>query len=416
MRALRLRLKCRYKVLAFLCLLSTITFVDRVCMSIAGPSMQHDLNISPSQWGWVVGSFAVAYGLFEIPTGILGDRIGPRRVLTRVVVWWSTFTCLTGGITSRFSLLLVRFLFGAGEAGAYPNSSLAISRWFPANERAIAHGALWMASRIGGAAAPILITPIQRRFGWRVSFYVFGAVGFAWGLAWYAWFRDKPSEKPGVSEEELAENIRDIGAARLSLPWRIALKCPNFVLLLFMYHCVAYGNYFYLSWLPTYLEKGRHFDQSEVALFSTLPFLLGAFTNLLGGGFGDHLIGHIGLKWGRRLVGAAGLGVASVMLLVAALAEQRIWSVIGFGLAAGAADFMLPNCWATCLDIGQGYVGSITSAMNTAGQIGSFFSAVFFGYAVEAWQSYNAPIIPLAFMTFLGALCWLKIDATKMPV
>ena len=170
-------MKYRHRVLGLLFLLSIITYLDRVCIAVAGPRMQADLEIGPDWWGWVVGVFAISYAAFEIPSGSMGDRIGPRKVLTRIVLWWSAFTTLTGFAANVQMLLPIRFLFGAGEAGAYPNSSCSISRWFPAVERARAHGIVWMASRIGGAISPLLVVPIQARYGWRASFYVFGIPG-----------------------------------------------------------------------------------------------------------------------------------------------------------------------------------------------------------------------------------------------
>src|SRR6266540_3687468 len=167
-------MKHQHRVLGLLALLSVITYLDRVCIAVAGPRMQDALHISPQAWGWVTSVFFLSYSAFEIPTGALGDRIGARKVLTRIVLWWSAFTSLTGLAWSYWVLLPIRFLFGAGEAGAYPNSSCSISRWFPTVERARAHGLVWMASRIGGAISPFLVVPIQQRWGWRASFFCFG--------------------------------------------------------------------------------------------------------------------------------------------------------------------------------------------------------------------------------------------------
>src|SRR6516165_10066302 len=182
----------RYWVTVLLILLFSITYLDRVCISVAGPRMQDDLHIGPAGWGWVTGVFAISYCLFEIPTGLLGDRIGPRRVLTRIVLWWSAFTALTGAMTSYFPLLITRFLFGAGEAGAFPNGSIVVSRWFPPTRRAAMAGVMLAASQVGGAAAPLLVVPLQSHYGWRVAFYVFGAIGVLWATTWYVWFRDTP--------------------------------------------------------------------------------------------------------------------------------------------------------------------------------------------------------------------------------
>src|SRR3954452_24940896 len=217
----------RYRVLALLFFLVMIMFLDRLCIAVSGPRIQQELNIPPSQWGWVIGVFTVSYALFEIPSGALADRIGPRRVLTRIVLWWSAFTTLTGFVSNYVILLFVRFAFGAGEAGAYPNSSSSISRWFPVAERGRAHGTVWMASRIGGALTPLLVYPILLAFGWRTCFFLFGFVGVIWAAVWYWWYRDLPVEKAGVTAEELAEIGEPPRRAHEGLPWGIALRSWN---------------------------------------------------------------------------------------------------------------------------------------------------------------------------------------------
>lgn len=215
-------IKYRHRVLGFLALLAAITYLDRVAISVAGPRMQESLNISPESWGWVVGIFTVSYALFEIPTGRMGDRWGARRVLTRVVLWWSAFTAFTGMTSNYYVLLATRFAFGAGEAGALPNIGISVSRWFPIAERARAMGFILMALQCGGALAPVLIVPIQLRYGWRASFYVLGAVGVIWCIAWYWWYRDTPEEKAGVTQTEIDEiGVRSF-ADNHHLPWAVA--------------------------------------------------------------------------------------------------------------------------------------------------------------------------------------------------
>lgn len=405
--------KYRHRVLGFLFLLSVITYIDRVCISVAGKTMQEDLGITPDKWGWIVGAFALSYAAFEIPSGAMGDRIGPRKVLTRIVIWWSAFTSLTGVVKTFPALLGVRFLFGAGEAGAYPNASAAISRWFPFVERARAHGIVWMASRVGGAISPLLVVPIQAAYGWRMSFMVFGVMGVVWAILWYIWFRDHPSEKPGVTAAEVAE----IGSgaapdAHVALPWGQALRSSNLWWIMLMYHTYCWGSFFYLSWLHTFLENGRGFSKGDLVAYSWLPFVFGGTANLLGGVTSDYLVKRIGLKWGRRTVGIVGLGASAIFMSATTLTDDKVLSVLLLALGYAGSDFMLPVAWAVCLDVGRKYAGTVTGAMNTAGQIGSFLTSVAFGYIVTHFGSYDAPLIPMGILTGISALLWFKIDPT----
>ncbi len=407
-------MRYRHRVLSLLFLLSIITYLDRVCIAAAGPEMQRDLGLSQTQWGWVVGIFALSYAAFEIPSGSMGDRIGPRRILTRIVLWWSAFTTLTGLVSNYFVLLFVRFCFGAGEAGAYPNASSSISRWFPVAERGRAHGTVWMASRLGGALTPLLVYPILAAFGWRMCFFIFGVVGVFWCIAWYWWYRDLPSEKPGVTQEELAEIGPATGRAHEGLPWGIALRNANLWKIMLMYHTYCWGSYFYLSWLHTYLAKGRGFAGDELKFFSMLPFIAGACGNLTGGALSDFLVKRVGLSIGRRAVGATGLAMSALCILGTGLTPDRYVAVGLLTFGYFSMDCMLPVSWSVCLDIGRKYAGSVTGAMNMAGQIGSFLSSVAFGKMVDYFGGrYDIPMIVFGCMLVVSAALYTIIDPTE---
>jgi MFS family permease len=375
-----------------------------------------DLGISPEQWGWVVGAFTLSYAIFEIPTGAMGDRVGARSVLTRIVIWWSAFTSLTGAVSNYVLMLITRFLFGAGEAGAYPNASSAISRWFPVAERARAHSVVWMASRVGGALSPLLVVPIQRAYGWRASFFVFGVLGLVWAFAWYRSYRDRPSESAGITPQELAEIDVDSSGAHARLPWGIALRRWNFWKILVMYHTYCWGAYFYLSWLHTYLERGRGFSEGEMALASTLPFIAGIGGNLFGGWLSDRLTISHGLRIGRRVVGATGLAASGLLMLTAAITTSKWIALACLTLGYGSMDCMLPVSWAVCLDIGRRYAGSVGGTMNMAGQLGSFLSSVAFGYIVTWAGNYNAPLYPMAALLLVSAVFFARIDPTEQLI
>ena len=404
--------KNRYGVVGLLVLLFAITYLDRVCISVAGPRMQEDLHIGSIGWGWVTGIFTLSYCLFEIPTGALADRIGPRRVLTRIVLWWSAFTALTGAMTSYIPLLVTRFLFGAGEAGAFPNSSVVVARWFPPAQRATMSGVTLMASQIGGAIAPLLVVPIQSRYGWRVSFFVFGLLGVVWATVWYTWFRDSPAEKSGVSQSEQRHVPSLHSPTSHSFPWRIALHSQSALALLGTAFCYVYVYNFFQTWFHTFLAKGRGFSEQNL-LLSALPYVVAACTNLTGGAVSDALVRRLGLKRGRRTLGAAALASAGMFTIAAMLTRQQILTVILLALVYGAITFQQSVVFGVCLDIGQKHAGAMVGLMNTSAQVGGLVGSVAYGYIVARFSSYDAPFVPMATLLFLGAVLWLKIDASQ---
>jgi MFS family permease len=405
-------MRYRHRVSGFLILLFAITYIDRVCISVAGPRIQEDLGIDPVGWGWVTAMFMVSYCIFEIPTGALGDRLGPRRVLARIVIWWSAFTALTGAATSYPLLLVTRFLFGAGEAGAFPNASIVVARWFPATQRASMSGVMLMASQVGGGIAPLLIVPIQIRYGWRAAFFVFGLVGVAWAAAWYWWFRDSPAEKPGVSREEVAEVEPVTASAHHGFPWRLAFRSESVLALSGVAFCYVYVYTFFQTWLHTFLIKGRGFTEGGLML-SALPYVLAAGTNLAGGVASDAFVRRLGRTWGRRSLGILGLGSACVAIIGAALTDRPIVTLLLLSVAYAAITFQQSGVFGVCLDIGRRHAGSIVGLMNTAASLGGLLGSVAYGYLVSRFQSYDAPFVPMAILLFVGTLLWSRVDAAK---
>jgi len=402
----------QHRVLGLLVLLFAITYIDRVCISVAGPRMQEELGIDPVGWGWVTGAFAVAYGLFEIPTGALGDRIGARRVLTRIVLWWSAFTTLTGAVSSFTLLVLTRFGFGMGEAGAFPNASIVIARWFPRRRQASMAGIILMASQIGGALAPLLVVPIQVRYGWRMSFYLFGVVGLLWSAVWYWWFRDSPAEKPGAPPTELDETGELHADSRHGLPWSVALRSSGVWALIAIAACYVYTYTFFQTWFHTFLVKGRGFTEGSLVL-SALPYAVAAVANVTGGAASDALVRRIGLKWGRRWIGIVSLGAAGALTVAVMLTEQKFLTIVLLALVYGCITFQQSGVFGVCLDIGRRNAGTMVGLMNTSAQAGGLVSSVAFGYIVERYDSYTAPFIPMAALLFAGALLWLKVDPAR---
>ncbi|MEZ5355831.1 MAG: MFS transporter [Bryobacteraceae bacterium] len=390
-------------LLLLLVLLAAITFLDRLAIAAAGPRIQSELGLSPEQWGWVLGAFVLAYGVFEIPTGRWGDRFGRRGVLTRIVLWWSAFTAITGMVSGFAPLVVTRFLFGAGEAGAYPNMAGVVSKRFATTERAAAQGFIWGASRAGGALSPLLVVPIQAAFGWRASFFLFGGIGVVWCAVWWRWYRDETPEPVEPSPVQDADDA----------PWGVLLGSAQVRFIVLMYGCYAWGSWFYFSWLHTWLVKGRGFSESEMAIFSALPFVLGAAANLAGGFLSDASVRRFGLRRGRVLVGSSCLATAAVLLAATALAQDRGVAVALLTLGFGVMDLMLPSAWAICLDVSGPHAGAVTGAMNTAGQLGGFLCTVVFGYVVGRWGNYDLPLFLIAAMVATAAVLFTRIDASR---
>jgi len=408
-------MKYQHRVVGMLSLLAIITYLDRICIAVAGPQMQDSLGISPEAWGWVASAFFFSYAGFEIPTGALGDRIGPRRVLTRVVTWWSLFTSFTGMVSSYPLLLFVRFCFGAGEAGAYPNASIVIGRWIPQRKRASVWGIIWMTSQFGAALAPLLVVPLQLAYGWRASFYLFGMLGVVWSVAWYAWFRDWPREMRGITPQEREEIGEAAPSNHGGMPWRIALRSPMFWRVAAIGASYVYVIGFFQSWLQTYLVKGRGFSAAALVL-STVPYLVGAVANGVGGIASDRLVRRCGVITGRRIIGASGLSVAAIFMAATIFASDGFWSLTFLSLAYAGILFQQPTLCATSVDIGKGHVGAVFGFMNMASNIAAALSSVVFGYLVAYSGGYELPFVPMLVMLCVGVLLWLRVDPTQQVV
>jgi MFS family permease len=405
--------RARFTLLRFTLALAVITYLDRVAISSAAPAIRSELGLSLIQMGWVFSVFTFAYAAFEIPSGWLGDITGPRRVLTRIVLWWSAFTMLTGAVLSFASLLVVRFLFGVGEAGAFPNISKSFSQWFPAQERGNAHGVIFMGTRLGGALAPPLIVLLMAAVGWRMAFVAFGAIGVVWCVFWQRWFKDDPATHPSVNAAELETIQRGLPPPGALPPfgWRHLLS-GNVVLLCLMYFTMPYTLYFNLTWLPTYLKEVRGFTVQQAGYIAGLVLFAGAMANWAGGRLTDALVRRYGLRVGRS-IGAVTLPLSGLVLLAAALVENRIAAAALFALTLGIADLCVSACWAMCHDIAGPRAGTVAGAMNTVGNIGGAISPLVVGYTVQWWDSWTLPFVITAGVYVAGGIFTLLVDPRK---
>jgi MFS family permease len=409
----------RRTVLWLIFTLAVITYLDRLCISAAAPAIAREFNFSPSQMGYIFSAFTLAYALFEIPSGWLGDRFGARLALTRIVLWWSAFTALTGAATGFWSLMTVRFLFGAGEAGAFPNIARSVSRWFPAAEQGRGLSVAFIGLAAGSAAtAPLVFTLVDWQ-GWRWTFVEFGALGVLWSLAWHRWFRDRPEEQTGVNEAELrlirADHVDEstLGHAR-TVPWAALMGSANLALICGMYFAYGYGLYFYITWLPTYLLRARGFTTDYAKWFSALPWVLSAAAFWFGGWLTDWLVRRTGsLKLGRCGVGAVGYGASALALLAVAQVEDRVLAALLLAAALCFQTVTISAAWAVCLDVGRRHAGVVTGFMNTAGNLGGALAPLVVGYGVERWRSWALPFYVMAGVFVFGIAMWLSVDPQR---
>jgi MFS family permease len=400
----------------FAFLLTVITYLDRVCISAAAPFIMADLRLSGLEMSMVFSAFTLAYSIFEVPSGWLGDVRGPRRVLTRIVLWWSGFTMLTGAAQDLRSLVLVRFLFGAGEAGAFPNIMRALARWFPVRERGRASGVMFLGSRVGGMIAVPLALFLIERLGWRMSFVVFGAIGLVWVAAWTAWYRDHPADHPAVDVEELAwiEQEGSPGGPRaVRTPWRRLLGSRSVWAICAMYSAYGYGLYFYLTWLPTFLIRELEFSALGGGLLAALPFLLAGGANVGGGWLTDWLARHYGLRAARCGLGCTAFLTTAALVLASTLTAQPIARAVLLALALGSVDLALSACWAAPLDIAAPHAGVVTGLMNTFGNLGGIAGPIVVGWTVDRLHSWTLPFQITAAVYVGGAAAWLAVDPRK---
>ena len=410
--------RARHVVVAWTLAIAAIAYLDRICISTAAPAIRAELGLSDGDMGLVFSAFTLAYALFEVPSGWFADRFGARLTLTRIVVWWSVLTALTGLAGGLASLLVVRFLFGAGEAGMFPASARAFGRWLPQGERGRAFGLALMTAALGGALTQPLVVALLNRTSWRVAFAVFGSVGFVWAIGWWRWFRDEPGDHPAVNPTELRLIVADRGEIlhHESVPWGLMVRNPTLRALCLMYAAGIYGWYFYITWLPTYLLRARGFDLSQVGWLAALPLLSIAGGVFLGGWGSDRLASRLGSRRGRRIMGLTGFPLAAAAAVVAVLTPSPLLSAGLFGAAAGLAALGIAPAWAVCVEVGGAHAGVVSGAMNMFGNLGGALSPLVIGFSLERFGSWQAPLLSVAALYVVAAVLWLEIDPGKRIV
>ena len=456
----------RRGILGFAVTLAIITYVDRVCISQAAPALQEELGLTAAQLGLAFSAFACAYGLFEIPGGWLGDWIGPRKVLMRVVIMWSVFTAATGCVWNLASLVSARFFFGMGEAGCFPNLTKAFMIWLPDKERTRAQAILWLSARWGGAFTPLLVICVMSWLSWRNTFLLFGSLGVIWAFFFHRSFRHEISPissapgraeggtsgktvaspsvdgQPAAHTRARAAEVEPLGASRAHpgnrphIPWRKLLSSRTVWLLWAQYFCLTYGWFFYVTWLPTYLKdtRGLELDQNAlmrwlenllsqlltpettrriwVATLAGIPLFFGGLGAIVCGLVTPHLVRLTGsMARTRRTMALVGFAGASVLLVSSFYIEDPLLAMLAMGSASFCNDLTMPGSWSTCMDVGAEYSGTLSGSMNMMGSIGAAVAPLVIGLILDSSDRNWAVTFWISgIIYFLGGLCWLWLD------
>jgi MFS family permease len=397
-------------MLAFALGTMALAYVDRVAISLAASSIRRDLALNDEQLGYAFSAFTLAYAIFEVPSGWLADRFGARRMMTRIVLWWSAFTAATAAATGLASLVAIRFLFGMGEAGVLPTLASAFRRWLPLRERGRAFGLTVAAAALGTAVFSPIVGVILERFSWREAFVAFGALGVAWAAIWFAWMRDDPREHAAVNGAEIAQIGPPAHEPHAGVPWARLLRSRNLIVICAMYFCAIYGWYFFMTWLPQYLERARGFSLAQSSWLTALPWLAIAAGCFFGGLISDALVRRRGLRFGLRAPGIVGLPVAAGMIGGAIATPSAAWATGFLTAAAGFAALGIASAWSTCLAIGGRHGGVVSGAMNMFGNLGGTVCPIVFGQSLQHLGSWNLPLASVAVLYVVSGLMWWVVD------
>ena len=407
----------RYRVVALATTLAMITYLDRACIATLAPGIMRDLGLTTVQMGYVFTVFQLAYALFEIPTAWWADQKGTRSVLSRIVIWWSCLTAATGAAFSYPVLLAIRFLFGAGEAGAWPCVARTFSRWIPRRERGTVQGIFFAGAHLVGGLTPALVLWLLQFLTWRQIFVCFGAIGFLWVTVWIMWFRNDPSEHPAVNAAELqaivADRLPDSGHSAGGQYWRALATNRNMIALSVMYipNCMIF--YFCITWLPTYLRQRHGFDATSLGIFSGLPLIVSMPGDLLGGVVTDRLVSRYGLRIGRCGLGAVAYVIVGLTLLAAAGSSTPVVAAALIAMATGVTMFTLGAAWATVIEVGRDHVGVVGATMNSVGNLAAMLNPLIVAYSVQWFGNWNVPLYLMGVLFLIGAFCWTVVDPSQ---
>jgi sugar phosphate permease len=409
------RTKTRWYVLFLTCSMYLLTYMDRVNISAAAPVIRQEFGFDKITMGIIFSMFTWGYALCQVPGGWLGDKFGPKKVLATIVTYWSLMTAATAWCTGLVSFAIVRFLFGVGEAGAFPTATRAMQMWYNRAERGIVQGVTHSASRLGAAIVPPITVAMIAAWGWHSVFYIFGGVGVLWSGLWYLTYKNTPEENKGTNKAELAHirgldengDIRKLDLqARPKVPWKVLLKHPNMWAIMCAYFAYNYNLWIFLSWMPTYLVDHRGFTLVKMGIFASLPLLAGVVGDTVGGWASDKILEKTGnTKLARRSVAIVGMSGAAIFMLATAMSTSAYGSVACLTAAMFFLECIIGPAWAVPMDVGGPYSGTVSGMMNMAGNTGGAISPLVFGVCVTYW-TWDTPFFVAAGVLTVGACIW----------
>jgi len=407
----------RFKLVFGTFFLTILLYIDRACISAAKTDISTDLAFNQTQFGWIMAVFTLGYALFQTPAGLFADKRGARSAITVIVSAWSLLTALTGAAWNYISMIIIRFLFGAAEAGAFPGLAKVVYNWFPTKERGIIQGINFSGSRLGAAFALPLVAWLLTVIGWRGTFVVFGLVGVVFGLLWYLLFRNNPEESGSISEEEksyiIANRQAPSGTKHKGISGASLFGSKNMWMAMIQYVCSNFTFYFTLSWMYPYLQEKYTLGGIETGLYAMVPLIAGAAGNWFSGYFVDLIYRKHTWTMSRRIPAIVGFVLAAFGMLMLSNADTAFWSIVLLSIAIFGADMTLSPSWAFCIDIGKEYSGAVSGTMNMAGNLGAFVTIIAFPYLLE-WTGRHEPFFYVcAGLAALAIVLWTMMRPEK---
>lgn len=407
----------RIVLVFFTFLLTVLLYVDRASISAAKVDICSDLGLSITDFGWIMAAFTLGYALFQAPSGKLADNYGPRKIISAIVLIWSVLTTATGAAWNYISMLVIRFLFGAGEAGLFPAISKVVYNWFPIKERGIIQGINFSGSRVGAAFAMPLVAWMIIEIGWKYTFLVFGFLGLVVASIWYIIFRDKPEKAIFIGNEEVEyikkNRQQSSQEAKKPLPFRLIVKSASMWKIMIQYLCSNFTFYFSITWMYTYILERFNLGVVETGFYTSIPLIGGAIGNWVSGSMVDAIYRRGNWRLSRSAPAIIGFALSALGMIMVTQVMSPALSVFFMTLAVFGADMTLSPSWAFCIDIGKEDAGVVSGTMNMAGNIGAFVTIIAFPYFFKWTNRYEPFFIVCSILSIVAIVLWFSLNPTK---